>query len=85
MEETIQDALELQKIFDDNLVLAKQEALNRQWEQKYNEIMQKHLTENIRIPVDVTEFTQEEATLLRVALGNIKRNIDILETIFKNK
>ncbi len=39
------------KFVEDQLILAKQEAINRQWEKKYNDLIRKQLEENVRIPM----------------------------------
>ena len=47
------DDLELFKVFEDNLILARQEAITRKKEKEYLELIRKHMDATLWIPVDV--------------------------------
>lgn len=48
----IVDDIELFKFFEDQLALASQEFKNRQKEKEYKELLDKHMKENLMIPVE---------------------------------
>lgn len=53
-QDKILDDMEFLKVFEDNLILARQESINREKQKEVLELIQKHMDANLWIPVEVS-------------------------------